>query len=581
MDGVDSIREVLRGGHIFLEKQGDVTFDNVDAFVNLSRGNETVQEVVLFPVTDPDDDASGTHRYAIWDKISEGVGNLQALRKITIMYSASEDYEEEEEEDERVPDWEILACILRRLRRGIQLRMLVDESLVPFGAEALAEAIHGQAMITGFITGNTFPFHCLDILCSALLTLPALENISFGQLAGQGPEEGQSLESMIKLLQSPILRDVKFDFVDFTNTLSQAVAKVLEERSEITDLDFLRCSFPEGGAAVIASALKTNTTLKCLKLKAEVDEVFYEVLAATLLSNSTLQKLSFTTYGDSSSSCLWLSPLFLAVQVNTGLKELSIFGFDFIDEKLSRAMRLGLGKNSTLESLKISSIKLGDNDTSLWRETLSFLRTNTTLKALTMQFGDNVTASHTTAIRMEALASLRENVSLETLLMSCQDARLEDYLVFVAAIQPNTTLKRLRFNALYNEDYCVDEDEAKVLIPVLKKNYGLEEIPGLNHGAEDIRSIFELNRAGRRYLVQDGSSISKGVDVLSRVNNDINSVFLHLLENPRLCDRSAVEMSSIGNTENARSTSPGNLSGGKREQQAPSHTGKEPRRRLE
>jgi hypothetical protein len=55
----------------------------------------------------------------------------------------------------------------------------------------------------------------------------------------------------------------------------------------------------------------------------------------------------------------------------------------------------------------------------------------------------------------------------------------------------------------------------------------------------DIRSILQLNRAGRRYLVQDGSSISKGVDVLSRVNDDINSVFLHLLENPRLCDRSA------------------------------------------
>jgi hypothetical protein len=51
-------------------------FDHVDAFVNLSRDNETVQEVVLFPFIDPDDDASGTHRYAIWEKIAEGIGNL-------------------------------------------------------------------------------------------------------------------------------------------------------------------------------------------------------------------------------------------------------------------------------------------------------------------------------------------------------------------------------------------------------------------------------------------------------------------------------------------------------------------------
>jgi hypothetical protein len=61
-----------------------------------------------------------------------------------------------------------------------------------------------------------------------------------------------------------------------------------------------------------------------------------------------------------------------------------------------------------------------------------------------------------------------------------------------------------------------------------------------------------LNEAGRRYLIEDGSSISKGVDVLSRVNNDINCIFLHLLENPRLCDRSAVEIVNSGES-NGRS----------------------------
>jgi hypothetical protein len=45
-----------------------------------------------------------------------------------------------------------------------------------------------------------------------------------------------------------------------------------------------------------------------------------------------------------------------------------------------------------------------------------------------------------------------------------------------------------------------------------------------------LRAILRLNEAGRRYLIQDGSSISKGVEVLSRVNIDINCVFLHLLE---------------------------------------------------
>jgi hypothetical protein len=49
------------------DKRDDITgiFDQVDAFVNMSRNNETVEEVTLIPFIDPDDDASGT-RYAIW-----------------------------------------------------------------------------------------------------------------------------------------------------------------------------------------------------------------------------------------------------------------------------------------------------------------------------------------------------------------------------------------------------------------------------------------------------------------------------------------------------------------------------------
>jgi hypothetical protein len=539
MDGLDSIRGVLRRESIYLQKRVDATvfFNQADAFVNLSRGNKTVRRLILFPVTDTGDDASRAHRYAIWDKIAEGIGNLQALREISIMHS----HFVHAEWDVIVPDWEILACILRRLRRGISIRLCVHNNVPLWDTETLPTftgVIRGQAMITKFITGDGFPFRCIDILCSALLTLPALENVCFGQLDGEGPVEGQPLESMIKLLQSPHLRKVRFQSVDFTNTLSKAVAKALAGKSEITDLSFNSCSFAEAGGAVIASVLNTNTTMKCLDFYCETDdEVFYEVLAATLLSNSTLQNLALSTLGGSSSSRL--SPLFLALQVNTGLTKLSIFGIKLSDEKLSRAMRLGLGKNSTLESLHLSCIQ-NHNGTCLWREALSFLRTNTALKTLRMYFQPSVKKSHTVTIRMEVQAMLRENESLETLAMIHNNARFEDHLVFVAAIQPNTTLKSLQLLHLVGVNLCVDEDEIKHLIPVLQRNYGLENIPGLRHSSADIRSIFELNRAGRRYLVQDGSSISKGVDVLSGVSDDINAVFLHLLENPRLCDRSAV-----------------------------------------
>jgi hypothetical protein len=545
--------------------------------ISLRQASTVDNQVLLYPFTYPAH-ALYAFRYDVWEKVAEGIGNLQALGRIVIMDSgAVDDFEEA-----LIPDWLILALILRRLRRGIHLYMQ-DDGLSSWNPEVLpvfARAIHGQAMITGFSTGAQFPFHCLDILCSTLLTLPALENVSFNDITGQSAGDGQSLESMIQLLQSSVLRKVEFEDVSFSDSLSRVVAIALKERSAITHLDFYSCSFPDGGGAVIASALKTNTTLKRLHFDdSRVGEFFYDVLAAALLSNSTLQKLTFIAPGDSG-SCSWLSSLFLALQVNTGLKELTIFMIDINDEKLSTAMRLGLGRNSTLESLKLFNITSTDNDTSLWRDAFSFLRTNTALKKLAMLFEPDVTESHATAIRMEFPFMLCENESLETSSIKSHHARFEDYLVYIAAIQPNTTLKKLEFQNLF---CSMDKDKTKDLVSARKKNYGLEVIPALRYGGENVCSILQLNGAGRRYLVQDGSSISKGVDVLSGVSNAINSVFLHLLENPRLCDRTAVETASVDNIENAMSTSPRNQSvdgDGKREQQAPAHRGKGSRRRL-
>jgi hypothetical protein len=103
-------------------------------------------------------------------------------------------------------------------------------------------------------------------------------------------------------------------------------------------------------------------------------------------------------------------------------------------------------------------------------------------------------------------------------------------------------------------------------------------VPGIsctNDGT--VKAILMLNAAGRRYLIKDGSSISKGVDVLSAVSDEIDCVFLHLLENPNLCDRKAAD------TTTGRQLPGSNLdessSSGKRER-ALSLPEKEPRRRI-
>jgi hypothetical protein len=155
-------------------------------------------------------------------------------------------------------------------------------------------------------------------------------------------------------------------------------------------------------------------------------------------------------------------------------------------------------------------------------------------------------------------------------------------VALITALLHNTTLKSVIFH--HDGDLLhLDDDEDKQMAVLLKKNYTLESLPGIKDRGLDVGAILRLNAAGRRYLVQDGSSISKGVEVLSAVSNEINCVFLHLLENPRLCDRSAVEIASDttdSNQASRGSTSPVNHNG-KREQEQDQalKEGKESRRR--
>jgi hypothetical protein len=252
-----------------------------------------------------------------------------------------------------------------------------------------------------------------------------------------------------------------------------------------------------------------------------------------------------------------------------------------MDESLCTAMLDGLGLNETLKSLELTQAVLCDDNADLWCRALSFLRTNKVLKSLLVSVDcRSSTESYASTLTRHILAVLQENASLE--ILSVPDAfgrNAEDYFELVTALQHNTTLKSFKFN--HDSTIRLNDDEDKQIALLLQKNYALETLPDfdLEDRAGDVGAILRLNGAGRRYLVKDGSSISKGVEVLSRVNNDINCVFLDLLENPRLCDRSAVEIVSAGESDGS-STHPTAGSGGGKRERASVRKGKLSHRRL-
>jgi hypothetical protein len=151
--------------------------------------------------------------------------------------------------------------------------------------------------------------------------------------------------------------------------------------------------------------------------------------------------------------------------------------------------------------------------------------------------------------------------------------------VALAALGPNTTLKTL---LLHPKLDSFDSDQIEELLSLIRKNYGLE---GLDDGFPDptgeVGYILRLNKAGRRYILRDPSSIPGSIGVFAGISDDVNCVLVHMLENPRLCDQRAVETVTTGEGDGSLAKASARSDGGKRERASAEDEGKVSHRRLE
>jgi hypothetical protein len=542
-DAEEYVRNRLLGGRSLnlVENSMPWILSHIDCFVGQSQGNVSINEVFLYPYPAFDD-----HDDGVWDKFGQAVGNLQALDTLHMIYTPN--YGRNRDDDDAdadvvpVPNWEILARILSHVRQKITLINLSVAARSAEESRSFARAIHGHPSITRFKGGQDFPYESVDTLYSALATLPALESI---RLASRGhhtrPDEESALanpESLTDLLRSPSLRSVNFFRFYFTRALCQAAANAFMEGSSVTGLEFVQCSFSdEESATIMANGLSRKTSVATIEFARNQELRSFRM--ARLPPGATLLPLH---------GCTGLNPVFLSLGQNTRLKTLIVGISCSMKESLCTAIQNGLGMNETVEILILENAPLSDSTAALWCRALSFLRTNKTIKTFKIKLKD-VTESCLSAFRLSIVAMLQENATLECLSIESQNSSttIEDYCVLLTALQDNTTLKFLDLPGFGELELTNDED--KQMAEHLKKNYALEKLKGFDVDG-DLGAILRLNEVGRRYLIEDGSSISKGVEVLSSVNNDIDCVFLHLLENPRLCDRRAVEMVSTGGRVN-------------------------------
>jgi hypothetical protein len=148
---------ILGGQHLNLDEDAmHWIVNHIDCFVSQSRGNESVQEVYLYPNAfyGQDDD--------VWDKVGEAVGNLEALEGLRI---STRDRTYGDHYADQVlpnPDWGELALILSRLRQKVRVD-LDDSDLWAVGElRALARVIRGHPTITSFDSCYNFPYESMN-----------------------------------------------------------------------------------------------------------------------------------------------------------------------------------------------------------------------------------------------------------------------------------------------------------------------------------------------------------------------------------------------------------------------------------
>jgi hypothetical protein len=246
--------------------------------------------------------------------------------------------------------------------------------------------------------------------------------------------------------------------------------------------------------------------------------VLYSALATAPPSTSTLWDPSFGRDFSFLKSENDMSAVLLALGENTGLKNVTLTGFGLIlgHESLCTAMQNGLGMNETLESLELKRIKVTDDNATFWCRAFSFLRTNKALKSLVVEVEADISsgASFVSTFCIDIVAMLQDNGSLESLSIqgySNITLKADEYAALVTALQRNTTLKSLSMDHIGTLGLIDDQD--KQMASLLKKDYALEHLPDIGRVGDTV-AILRLNEARRRYLVEDGSSISsKRVDV--------------------------------------------------------------------
>jgi hypothetical protein len=518
------------------------TRDRINEFTTAMSANKSVHVVELVI-----EERQGYDYTDLWSALGKAFNNMERLIELRIT---------------RRDPWDLHAgmCIAGQCDRLRELFLRFNYDLIPgrrlvetqlrMLAGALSSFVSLEILVMDEFATET-PDVDAGVVFDALSNLPKLRRMTCNVASPSSTthfEDG----SLARFVKNPSLRQVCFGYFYFDTANCHSIAEALSTETFLESLDLQACEAQD--EETLIQGLETNQTVKLLGMMSRsLSRSCYRGLARVMSANTTLTQLTLEGAEAAVDAASEMKDFFFALQRNTTLKLLDLDDVS-IHEDATSTMRECLALNTGLENIKFSRLEQYYHQarestceqSTLLSKIAPFLVLNRTLKELTL-FELDLTGDDFVLLAK----LLADNVSLQRLeiRMQFQERSNEDVVTFASYLKKNRTLKYLDILCTgYNlAQYALSTENGDRVVSELCQNYELRRIQispkqrnthtwGQPEWRQKLDAFLRLNIAGRRYLWQDASDRRACVAVLSGVSSSLNCLYLHLLENPLICN---------------------------------------------
>jgi hypothetical protein len=514
------------------------TRDRIDEFTTAMSASKSVRVVELVI-----EERQGYDYTELWSALGKAFNNMERLKELRII---------------RRDPWDLYAglCIASQCDRLRELSLRFNYDLIPgrrLDETQLRMLAGGLSSLVSLeiLLLDEFATATPDagVVFDALSNLPKLRKMTCNVASPSSTthfEDG----SLARFVNNPSLRQVSFGYFYFDTANCNSIAEALSTETCLESLDLQACEAQD--EETLIQGLETNQTVKVLEIMSRyLSRSCYRALARVLEKNNSLTKLKLEGAGAAVDTAVEMKDFFFALQRNTTLKLLDLDDVS-IHEDATSSMRECLALTTGLENIRFSRLEQYyhqevNEQSTLLSQIAPFLVLNRTLKALTL-FELDLSGDDFVLLAK----SLADNVSLQSLeiMMQFQERSNEDVVIFASYLKKNRTLKYLDILCTgYNlAHYALSIESGDRIVSELCRNYELQRMQispkmrnphtlgGQPEWRQKLDAFLRLNIAGRRYLWQDASDRRACVGVLGEVSSDLNCLYLHLRENPLVCN---------------------------------------------